>query len=306
MKGRGRRGLALVELVSGTGMVLLLVALQLPALTRARQAARRSQCVNNLKQIAIATHNYAAANDVFPMSAVVGPGHGTGQGCFAQILPFMEQTAVYNAYNFWLENWHVANRTAVGVKLAVFLCPSNTMAEPTAAQDVRAHRGGIYAGKSTFAASHYGANWGGVRDASGIDLVTTYPDPKKPTSHLGVILTVVDPDAPEPTRNIKIADVRDGTSTTISFAEKRDSFGWAVGGWGGTEFDVNSSVAYDGEDAKLRRAFTGSYHPDGLNLAIADGSVRHVKPTVDRALWYAMTTRAGGENILGEVMNLGK
>src|SRR4051812_25613378 len=111
MSGRGRRGVALVELVSGAGMLLLLVALQLPALTKAREAARRSQCVNNLKQIALATHNYVATNDVFPMSAVVGPGPGTGQGCFTQILPYMEQVAVYNAYNFWLENAHAANRT---------------------------------------------------------------------------------------------------------------------------------------------------------------------------------------------------
>ena len=123
MSGRGRRGLALVELVSGTGMVLLLVALQLPALNKAREAARRAQCVNNLKQIALATHNYVATDDVFPMSAVVGPGHGNGHGCFAQILPYMEQAAVYNAYNFWLENWHAANRTAVGVKLAVVPLP---------------------------------------------------------------------------------------------------------------------------------------------------------------------------------------
>jgi prepilin-type processing-associated H-X9-DG protein len=303
---RGRRGLALIELVAGIAVVLILVALQLPALTKAREAARRAQCVNNLKQIALATHNYNSVNDSYPMSAVVGPGHGNGHGCFTILLPYMEQAALYNGYNFALENWHAANRTTVGVKVAVFLCPANKNDAATAAADVRTHKGKPYPGKSSFAPGHYGANWGGVREASGEDLVKTYPDPAHPASHLGIILTVVDPDAAKPTRNIKIRDITDGTSNTVAFVEKRDGFGWGVGGWGGTEFDVNSSIAYDGDDARLRRAFTGSYHPEGLNVQFADGSVKHVKPEVDRKLWYAMTTRGGNENIMNEVMKLGR
>ncbi len=303
---RGRRGLALVELVAGTGAVLLLVALQVPALTKAREAARRAQCVNNMKQIALATHNYVAVNDSYPMSAVVGPGHGSPHGCFTSLLPYMEQSPLYNTYNFDLETWHPANTTTVGVKVAAFLCPSGVASDRYTAADIRTHKGKPYPGKSTFAPGVYGANWGGVREASGEDVMKMYPDPKQPASHLGVILTVVDPDAAKPTTNIKLKDITDGTATTIAFAEKRDSFGWAVGGWGGTEFDVNSTIAYDGDDAKLRRVFTGSYHPEGLNLAFADGSVKHVKPTVDKALWYGMTTRAGGEPILDEVMKLGR
>lgn len=302
-----RRGLALIELVAGTGVVLVLVALQLPAVAGAREAARRARCVNNLKQIALATHNYEAVNRSFPMSAVVGPGHGNGQGCFTILLPYMEQAPLYNAYNFALEDWHAANTTAVGVKLAVFLCPANAKAEPTPAADVRSHKGGAYpASKAKFAPGHYGANWGGVRESSGAGLARMYPDPSRPASHLGVILTVVDPDAAKPTRNVKIADVTDGTATTAAFAEKRDSFGWAVGGWGGTEFDVNSAINYAGSDAALNRAFTGSYHPDGVNVALADGSVRTVRPPIDRKLWFGMTTRAGNENIIDEVMKLGR
>ena len=64
MSGRRRRGLALIEVVSGAGTLLLLVALQLPAITEAREAARRSRCVNNLKQIALATHNYVDVTEI--------------------------------------------------------------------------------------------------------------------------------------------------------------------------------------------------------------------------------------------------
>ena len=121
-----------------------------------------------------------------------------------------------------------------------------------------------------------------------------------------MILTVVDPDAQEPTRNIGIADIKDGTATTVAYGEKRDSFGWAVGGWGGTEFDVNSSIAYEGEDAGSAVPSPARITPRGSTSRFADGSVRFAKSSVDRKLWYGMTTRAGGENILGEVMKLGK
>ncbi len=306
MRGHKRRGFALIELVSGTGAVLLLVALALPAIDEAREAARRAQCTNNLKQIGLATHNYIAVFDSFPMSAVVGPGQGNGQGCFTLILPFLEQTAGYNAYNFCLENWHDANTTAVGLKLAVFLCPANEQVDAMAAGDITTHNGKPYPGKSLFGAGHYGANWGGVRKASGPGLAAMYPDPKGPASHLGVILTVVDPDAKEKTRNITLKDITDGTSNTIAYGEKRDSFGWAVGGWGGTEFDVNASISYEGGNAVLNKVFTGSSHPEGLNIALADGAVRFVKPPIDRKLWYGMTTRAGNEKIQDEVMKLGR
>ena len=268
MKGRERRGFTLIELVAGTGALLLLVALQLPAIDKAREAARRARSARTTSsrspwRPAITS---AVAADTFPMSNVVGPGRDYGHGCFTQILPYLEQVAAYNAYNFWLENWHEANSTAVGLKIATFLCPANRETDALAAADISTHNGKPYPGKSLFGAGHYGANWGGVRKASGAGLVAMYPDPKSPASHLGVILTVVDPEAKEKTRNISLLDVTDGTSATIAYGEKRDSFGWAVGGWGGTEFDVNASISYEGGNAVLNKVFTGSSHPEGLNI----------------------------------------
>jgi hypothetical protein len=292
MRERRRSGLALIELVSASAILMLLVAFQLPALIRSREAARRSQCTNNLKMLGLATHNYLSAMDAFPMSAVIGPGHGNGQGCFTLLLPFLEQTAVYNAYNFDLENSHLANTTAMQVKLNMFLCPSNPKMANTKSSAIRNQHDKAYPAGLEFAAGHYGANWGGVRAASGAEAAKAYPG-----SHLGVILTVVDPDAKVPTKNITLKDVTDGTSNTFAYAEKLDSFGWGVGGWGGTEFDVNTSVNYEGKDAKLKRVFTGSLHPGGINVGIADGSVLFLRNEFDRKMWYGATTRNRGEVI---------
>jgi prepilin-type processing-associated H-X9-DG protein len=142
-------------------------------------------------------------------------------------------------------------------------------------------------------------NWGGVRAASGAEVAKAYPmaNYNGPT-HLGVLLTVVEGDGKGgKTKNIGLRNITDGTSNTLALAEKRDSFGWAVGGWGGSEFDVNTSVFYDGDDAALKRVFTSSLHPGGINVAFCDGSVKLLKSAVDQKTWYAVTTRSMGEVI---------
>jgi len=292
MTVRKRSGLALIELVTISATLLVLMALQLPAFMRSRESARRAQCTNNMKQLGLGLHNYVSSNDCMPMSSTMGPGHGNGHGCFTALLPYIEQQAHYNNVNFNLENWHAANDTAVRVKVNTYLCPANPSVANTNAADVRTHDDKPYPGKSVFAPLHYGANWGGVREASGTEAFKAYPG-----SHLGVILTVVDPDAKVPTRNIKLTDVTDGLSNTVAFVEKLDSFGWAVGGWGGTEFDVNTTPFYEGNDAELKRVFTGSRHPGGVVAAYGDGSVRFLRADIDRKVWYALTTRAGREMV---------
>jgi prepilin-type processing-associated H-X9-DG protein len=299
MGNRGRRGLALIELVTGTGVLLVLVALQLPGIQQAREAARRQQCKNNMMQMGLAMANYESSNGVFPMSAVAGPGRGVGHSGFAAMLPFQEQVAVYNAYNFSLENWHAANNTATKVKIATYLCPSNPDTDETPASEIRTHDDKPYPGRSEFAAGHYGMNWGGVRAASGAEFAKEYPraNYNGPT-HLGVLVTVVESDGKGGnTKNIGIRDITDGTSFTLALAEKRASFGWAVGGWGGSEFDVYTSSLYEGGDAKLKRVFTGSLHSGGLNVAFADGSVKFMKSPLDQKTWYALSTRNQGEII---------
>ncbi|MDB5349424.1 MAG: xcpT 13 [Planctomycetota bacterium] len=292
MRTRDRKGLALVEFVTLIGVGFVALGVILPQIQSLREAAKRAQCTNNLKQMGLAMHNYAASNGTLPMSATQGPGHGNGHSGFTAILPYLEQPPLYNSYNFDLENWHAANATTVAARVMTYLCPSNKIGDPVPASDVRTAHDKPYAGKNKFERGHYGMNWGGVRKASGAEQEKAYGD-----SWRGVLLTVVDPDSKVPTKNVKFIDIVDGMSFTIAIVEKRDSFGWGVGGWGGSEFDVNTDPIEPGKDPMARRVFTGSEHPTGINVLFCDGSVRLLTSKIDRDVWYALTTRAGGEEI---------
>ena len=154
------RGFSLVELLVVTAVTCLSVAMLLPAVQSAKSAARRASCVNNLKQIGLATLNYSAAFGSLPLAMTLGEGHGNGQGAFTGILAFAEQIALFNAYNFHVENWYVANHTVVGTSVNMYLCPDNPNIDKVAAGDVRYPEP-----KAVFAKGHYGANWGGGHEA---------------------------------------------------------------------------------------------------------------------------------------------
>jgi prepilin-type N-terminal cleavage/methylation domain-containing protein/prepilin-type processing-associated H-X9-DG protein len=143
-----RRGFTLIELLVVIAIIGVLIALLLPAVQSAREAARRSQCVNNLKQLALAVHNYAQQNgETLPPHFVDDPWNGNlnqGQSLHARILPFIEQMPTYNAINWDIPDrwgpgvpnppnndsstanlWGVIQMTALSVEVKTFLCPSD-------------------------------------------------------------------------------------------------------------------------------------------------------------------------------------
>src|SRR3954471_20753897 len=129
------RGFTLIELLVVIAIIAVLIALLLPAVQAAREAARRAQCVNNMKQIGLALHNYHAVNNSFPMAGCYPNALATtgihGPSVLLYLLNNMEQTALFNAYNFTggavnaAAEFNAPNLTVRDSQVGAYLCPSD-------------------------------------------------------------------------------------------------------------------------------------------------------------------------------------
>ena len=133
-RSRGARGFTLIELLVVIAIIAVLISLLLPAVQSAREAARRAQCINNLKQLALAAHNYESANGSFPMgrncqqyiSTSGGyQGYHDGWAAIAELLQFTEQAPLYNAINQSLGPWQIRNYTVINTGMSLLWCPSD-------------------------------------------------------------------------------------------------------------------------------------------------------------------------------------
>ena len=131
-----RQGFTLIELLVVIAIIAVLIGLLLPAVQAAREAARRLQCINNLKQIGLGIMNYESTNGTFPPQSIDRGGTSLSQpideadwGTFPRIMPYMEQLQMYNAANFAIHYHNPPNSTAAGFTIATLICPSevNTM-----------------------------------------------------------------------------------------------------------------------------------------------------------------------------------
>jgi prepilin-type processing-associated H-X9-DG protein len=207
-------------------IIAVLIALLLPAVQAAREAARRSQCINNLKQIGLALHNYHAPSNSFP--GVYGARNkynppeirGTW-GCWSAqslLLPYMEQVAIYNACNFAITNrdfgaGQEVQMTAIGSRINSFLCPSSPLPLGT-------DGGYIKTGNNYFASV-------GASIAFNCDPYNSFPMPT--SAYPNGIFMVNGP-------SISIRDVVDGTSNTIAFGE------WRAGDYDETKLSIPQDV----------------------------------------------------------------
>jgi prepilin-type N-terminal cleavage/methylation domain-containing protein/prepilin-type processing-associated H-X9-DG protein len=286
-----RRAFTLIELLVVIAVIGVLTGLLLPAVQSARSAARRTQCQNNLKQLGLALQAYMSAHNVLPMSAVAGAGHGINQSWIAMILPEIDQRPLFNAYNFSVENYDAANSTVVGTQISTVLCPEDPLpTEPKPSSQIENAAGVYYPAGSAFALTHYGANWGGSYTEYGYDFTAANG------AYRGVMMTVRASTPYGTTNCIRAQDIRDGLSSTVLLGEKRDSQGWDVGGYAGSEFDVGPTPVMSG-DPILQMSYTCSFHPNGAHFTFCDGSVKPLKQSTNRAVWYALITRYGREVI---------
>ena len=139
--GRLKRGFTLIELLVVIAIIAVLIALLLPAVQQAREAARRTQCKNNLKQMALAALNYESDNKCYPSgsySATAGlnpPNWGNypeNFSCFVRMLPYFDQAPVYNGINFNGASYTADNIGICGVNMKALICPSDLKNGPVA------------------------------------------------------------------------------------------------------------------------------------------------------------------------------
>ena len=306
--GRGiktRRGFTLVELLVVIAIIGILIALLLPAVQAAREAARRMQCSNNLKQLGLAVLNYESAHNVFPVGA---RSSGNMLSFLANALPYMEGTALADRIDydspFPAAGWVATTNLQVAMTpVPAFFCPSNN---DGSIQQVPDCRRGIYSsckdpntGEYAFTSHYQGV--AGAKGTSGL-LGGEYEweDDNLSSCVRGGISTngIFYKDS-----KVQIRDITDGTSHTIMIGEQL--FGvssWVVGMSPGPTWPCDMAcchnvyyginvVPYSNHDASF-----SSMHPGGAQFVRCDGSTQFVSEDIDMDIYLAMASRNAGES----------
>jgi prepilin-type N-terminal cleavage/methylation domain-containing protein len=330
MSGRRRRGFTLIELLVVIAIIAVLIALLLPAVQQAREAARRSQCKNNLKQLGLALHNYHDTFSVFPASGyAVGPGASdcmTGSSTpaiarqsntsgFVMLLPQLEQAPMYNAWSFNDAASHSYNgathsaSTVLGnpnVNAPISLKPMQVLTCPS--DNGAAYYTGInqYYSISTTTAGGYRTNY---------EFSVHYGIYNDPHYWQCVLATNQRPLFGFDSAS-SIRDITDGTSNTAAMVEQtREKYNGALGGWSYRSW-VNIGIdlgwvpinSWDyapgsGSNRLVGRlgqwASAGSLHTGGCHVLLADGAVRFLSENMDTTTRQRLSTMSDGQ-IMGE------
>jgi prepilin-type N-terminal cleavage/methylation domain-containing protein/prepilin-type processing-associated H-X9-DG protein len=314
-----RRGFTLIEVLVVISIIGVLVAILLPSVQQSREGARRTQCVNNLKQMALGAQMLADTKGRYPSGVdqsyfVAAPVY-RGTSVFVQILPYMEQRPLWNQ---WVMSDPLVNTQGGASSRTALIMPWNICPSDVVTKNP------IQSQSWTYALTSYGANGG------------TLSYPALASSTDGIFHTTGPASEPRPNQQgVRPSEVKDGLSQTLFFGERyhRDanfesfaSAGWIdslqTWGWwapsGGLKaighvtmssaapINFQLPLAFAGGNStsqsaafqagsNLRLNAWGSGHPGGANFAFADGSVRFLKDSLSPAVLRALSTRKGGE-----------
>jgi prepilin-type N-terminal cleavage/methylation domain-containing protein len=313
-------GFTLVELLVVITIIGVLIGMLLPAVQSAREAARRTQCVNQLKQIGLALHNYEQCHGGFPPGCIVSvlgdPGYsGTfdpwteatstapgmhGDSWMLQILPFLEQSNLYAGWNF---SKNVNNNAAVAEQnIPGFYCPSrrNALRKP---DDPKRMLSTSWTGGGTDYGGCLGAGNGWVNSTKAHRFDDTRNADQswyKPTL-IGVF---------SPNVATRCSDIKDGLSNTIMTGEMQRLYdmttnyravsqdGWALGGVATLFTTAGTESGGTYQTGGLNNNFfesPGSDHAGGAHFGLTDGSVHFISDTIDHQIFYYLGARADGQ-----------
>jgi prepilin-type N-terminal cleavage/methylation domain-containing protein len=308
-----RRGaFTLVELLVVIAIIGVLVALLLPAVQAAREAARRMQCTNHLRQLSLSLHNFHDVNSTFPKH--VSPGGVTGVSWLCLILPYLEQKSLADQVQPTLAAYtsgQNANRILGRYKIPGFYCPSYIEQRSGSNIDDITGFGNAYG-------THYVGNMGPISTSSTGGGYAYNPSTQGLLACDGILpfhptVIAANPTNPE---GVRIAMVTDGTSNTLMVFESAwkgldlspGSYrAWVRGiSWNGDSTGAKNvqnamnTVRYNGA-SNFNSISLGSNHPGGCNGGIADGSVRFLSKNIDLNLvLLPMASRAGGESVTSD------
>ncbi|WP_406698282.1 DUF1559 domain-containing protein [Singulisphaera sp. Ch08] len=303
-----RGGFTLIELLVVIAIIAVLIALLLPAVQAAREAARRIQCANNVKQLGLALHNFHTVNDALPTSETK-PTRYWG----AQILPYIEQANLFQSYNMQVAHTSRDNSTAAQTHMNAMLCPSTPDGPRLNPRFVTSPAPGWGASVADYAASTgiFSSMW-----------TAGFMQSSQPVSADGVFQgSVLDG-----LRNLR--EVTDGTSNTIMLVECagrpqiwRSGRTMVPGSGVAAASSVLVSAWAEGNVFSVRGFDPGTnwisstknmgrcpincgnmygvygFHPGGATVGMADGSVKFLKETIAMEVLASLLTRQGGEII---------
>lgn len=314
-----RAAFTLVELLVVIAIIGILIALLLPAVQAAREAARRAQCKNNMRQLGLAAHNYHNTYGVIPPGLIAfspSPGYGgyTAQGAGVFLLPYIEQGNLYERYNSAKGYDHNDNQVVVNTPVPVYQCPSTP--NPERKIDCVNPFASLYGGAS----AQNGGNTAAVTDYNGIRYASNIGG----TTHTGLMSHIWDfpPGQYSMSEMSRFADCQDGTSNTILYYEQAGRPDYYANGRRAGEIDWGQalwstpwafSFGIDIYTTSPDGTTMGgpcvmncsneyqpySFHPGGVHITLADGSGRFLSETINGQVFWALCGRADGM-VVGE------